>query len=96
MPFEARRLLTQERYDLVTLDIGLPDGSGLELLPLLKSRTDTPHIPVIIFSAQKVGFDIAREVETVLIKSRVSNQDLVKKISAVIDTNRNIETSAVR
>lgn len=93
---EARRLLTQERYDLVILDIGLPDGSGLELLPLLKSRADTPHTPAIIFSAQEVGTDIAREVEAVLIKSRVSNQDLVKKISAVIDTNRNTETSAVR
>ena len=32
---EAKALLPQRAYELVILDVELPDGSGLELMPLL-------------------------------------------------------------
>lgn len=37
--------------DVITLDIVLPDGNGLELLKNLKSDPDTNKIPVIIISS---------------------------------------------
>jgi len=65
-------------FDLIILDIGLPDGSGLDLLPLINQHK--PLIPVIIFSAQAVAPDILQQVDAALVKSQVSNEQLVSKI----------------
>ena len=45
---EARTILEQDTFDLVILDLTLPDGDGSELLPLL-SNADGPSTPVVIF-----------------------------------------------
>ncbi len=41
---EAREALALAQYDLVVLDVGLPDGSGTELVPELQERHLTPVI----------------------------------------------------
>ncbi len=46
---EARDALTLAQYDLVVLDIGLPDGSGTELIPDLREKYQTP---VIVLTAR--------------------------------------------
>ncbi len=45
---EARERLTQD-YDLVFLDLRLPDGNGLDVLPLIRERL--PYTPVIVLTA---------------------------------------------
>jgi PAS domain S-box-containing protein len=79
---EARALLEQHQFDLVLLDIGLPDGSGYDLLVELKAKR--PPIKAVIFSAQDVGHDIAKEVSAALVKSRTSNLQLIQTIKAAI------------
>ncbi len=44
----ARRLLEREVWDLVLLDISLPDGNGLELLA--DARRGVPELRVLVFS----------------------------------------------
>ena len=46
---EARELCRRERPDLIILDLGLPDGSGLTLLK--ETRTLCPHSRIVVFSA---------------------------------------------
>ena len=46
---EARPLLKNQRFDLVLLDLGLPDGSGYTLCKEIRSAGDTP---IIILSAK--------------------------------------------
>jgi DNA-binding response OmpR family regulator len=46
---KARRILTSERIDLVVLEIGLGQDSGMDLLPDLRDSSGK-LIPVIIFS----------------------------------------------
>lgn len=64
----ARAVLASERPDVVILDIGLPDGSGCELLPSLVTRAGKP-IPTIIFSAQQSLVPLNGQVEAILVKS---------------------------
>lgn len=82
----ARRKLAQEAYDLVILDLGLPDGSGWSLLPELKELTQRPQI--MLLSATEVSFAEAQQVDAVLLKSRVSQQDLLEQLRALLEQTR--------
>ena len=77
----ARAWLARRRPDLVILDVGLPDGSGLDLLPLLGEEGGAP--PVIIYSGQEVDADVVRQVEAVLTKSRVSFDALAHTVRSL-------------
>lgn len=48
--FEAEDKLISYQYDVVILDINLPDGNGLELLKLIKGKS--PETGVLIVSAK--------------------------------------------
>ena len=78
---EFRRRFQERSYDLVILDLGLPDGHGLELLPLLNNQT--PPVPVVIFSAHDVRQETAQNVAATLVKSRTSNEKLRETIQAL-------------
>jgi DNA-binding response OmpR family regulator/two-component sensor histidine kinase len=80
---EARNALDIMEPDLVILDLMLAEGSGLQLLPKLKTRTGR-SIPVIIFSAQDADPDLAAKVEAVLMKSRISLRELADTVLSVI------------
>jgi DNA-binding response OmpR family regulator len=79
---EARQLLGRCRYDLVILDLGLPDGSGKDLLPLLNGAT--PPIPVLVFSASEMRLEGARGVDNALVKARTSNEMLLATVKQLI------------
>ena len=78
---EARRKLAQETFDLIILDLNLPDGSGLDLLSMLPEHTS---IPVVVFSAEEVGKDVAQQVAAALVKSRTSNEKLLETIKTFV------------
>jgi PAS domain S-box-containing protein len=78
----ARERLAGERFDLVILDLALPDGSGLDLLPLLGSLD--PSTPVLIFSAHEVDAAVADRVASVLVKSQTSNRELLEGIRTAL------------
>ncbi len=76
---DARRLLRQISPDLVILDLGLPDGSGLEILPDLTDDAGRT-IPVVVYSAQEIDGDLAPAVQAVLTKSRMSLTQLARTV----------------
>lgn len=45
---EALKMLKARRWDLLMLDIGLPDMNGIEVLK--RVRRDQPELPVLVFS----------------------------------------------
>lgn len=58
---EGRQALEQDAFDLLILDINLPDGSGLELLREVR-RANT--VPVILLTANDMETDIVNGLES--------------------------------
>lgn len=79
---EAKKRLSNENFDLVILDVGLPDGTGLDLLPILHEQLSL--IPVIIFSGKTISTEVFNKVDAALIKSKVSNDELIKIIKKLL------------
>jgi PAS domain S-box-containing protein len=77
---EARAAIAGAEFDIVILDMSLPDGSGSDLLPALTSPAGDP-IPVVIFSARETDPEIARRVQAVLTKSQSSLDYLVRIVA---------------
>lgn len=80
----AREMLAAHEYDLVILDVGLPDGSGLDLLPLLGSGRRYP-IPVVLFTATEVPTEVSAQVEAMMIKSKTSDEKLLETIRHLVE-----------
>ena len=78
----ARRLLAAHAYDLVILDLALPDGSGWDILPLMSQQTSPPR--VVVFSASDVSQHDARQFAACLVKSTTDNPTLLATLRAQI------------
>lgn len=60
----ALRLLQEQNYDLVTLDINLPGISGRDLAREMSSRAEIAHIPIVVISVleqDEAPFDVVVE-----------------------------------
>jgi len=81
---EARARVSLERFDVVILDLSLPDGSGWDLLPEIRARQ--PNARVVILSGTDMTPDEARKVEAVLLKSQVSPRELLDALNTRIQS----------
>jgi two-component system phosphate regulon response regulator PhoB len=59
---DARRLLTDGRYDVVLLDLNLPDGNGLDLLRDIR-RDLGAAVPVLVLSGLRQEDAVVRGLE---------------------------------
>lgn len=55
---DALRSISQERPDLVVLDIMLPDMDGFEVCRSIKEDPETRSIPVVMLTAKKSSRDL--------------------------------------
>ncbi|MDP3866118.1 MAG: CHASE domain-containing protein [Rhodoferax sp.] len=83
---EARARVALERFDVVILDLSLPDGSGWDLLPEIRQRQ--PETRVVILSGADMTADEARKVEAVLLKSQVSPRELLDALNTRIQSSK--------
>ncbi|GIR61759.1 MAG: hypothetical protein CM15mP66_12070 [Pseudomonadota bacterium] len=82
---EALDIVYEESFDLILLDLMMPDISGLEVLQQVKSDPDLRHIPVIMVTASddvesaaeciQSGADdyITKPINATLLNARVSS-----------------------
>ena len=80
---EARKRLIGAVYDLVILDVGLPDGSGLELRAHLHRPGEAPT-PFILFTAREISQEVAGAAAAILVKSRSTVDGLVDSVKSLI------------
>ena len=57
---QARAAVAENSYDLLILDINLPDGSGLQLLAQVRK---TSRVPVILLTANDLEVDVVTGLE---------------------------------
>jgi signal transduction histidine kinase/DNA-binding response OmpR family regulator len=79
---QAREALSREEFALVIIDVGLPDGSGLDLIDPIRQMADPP--PIMIFSARDYDPSVASRVAASLVKSRTDNRVLGNVIQSLI------------
>ena len=61
-PREALKTITQEKADLVILDMRMPEMSGEELAIALRENETTRDIPIILISAHETLQEVAARV----------------------------------
>lgn len=79
----ARALLRENDYDLVILDLQLPDGRGEALFSEINAKGENSP-QVLVFSVQELSETLMPQVRAAMIKSRTSNEALRKNIRAAI------------
>jgi len=81
---DARALLHSHTFDVVVLDLSLPDGSGLDLLDEIKSHPHTESIPVIVVTGQTVdNRSVARTTVADWLPKPFNTEELVEVIDRV-------------
>ncbi|WP_164483699.1 PAS domain S-box protein [Polaromonas sp. SP1] len=83
---EGRARLAEQRFDLVLLDLTLPEGSGWDLLADIEALSRPP--PVVIFSAMEVNRVQAARADAVLVKAKTSNTELLDTLQRVLAQGR--------
>jgi len=85
-------LLADQPFDLLLLDIKLPDRNGLELLQDLRRRD--PHLPIIVITAYG-AVDVARAAFKAGAQDYLTkpwnNEDLVAQVHQALEKRRLIE-----
>ncbi len=76
---EGRRLLRSEKFDLLIVEPGMPDGGGFDLLSEL-AGSPSQDAPTIIYSSHTVPADAASRADRVLLKSRCTSDELLAVI----------------
>lgn len=56
----ARRIYQEQQFDLILLDINLPDGNGIDFLMEIRKTDD---IPIIVLTANNMEMDIVSALE---------------------------------
>ncbi|RUL74963.1 response regulator [Dyella choica] len=78
---EATVLLSTSQYDLVVLDLSLPDRTGWDLIPYIEQLVPPP--PVLVFSANELSVDESGRVAAAMVKSHVTNPQLLDAIQSL-------------
>ncbi|MFC5271193.1 response regulator [Adhaeribacter terreus] len=78
---EAYKLMHQEKFDCIIVDLGLPDMGGIDLLEKVKADENLNKIPVIVYTGKELDKQEASRLNklanTVVLKTVDSNERLL-------------------
>ena len=84
---KAYKKIKLKKFDLILLDLMLPDGSGLELCKKIKSNSETEATPVVILTAKDdevdrvVGFELGADD---YVTKPFSVRELILRVKAIL------------
>ena len=83
----AYEKINSKKFDLILLDLMLPDGSGLDLCKKIKSNSETETTPIIILTAKDdevdkvVGFELGADD---YVTKPFSVRELILRVKAIL------------
>jgi signal transduction histidine kinase/DNA-binding response OmpR family regulator/CHASE3 domain sensor protein len=82
---ECLKLLKEETFDCVVLDLSLPDASGYSLLETLSGESDKAYPPVIVYTGRVLSADdeqqLRRYSKSIIIKGAKSPERLLDEVT---------------
>lgn len=84
-------MISQEKPDVILLDVMMPDISGLEVLRYMRREPELASIPVIILSAKSMPSDIKTGIEagaSMYLTKPVGFQELKQAVEKVLHSTR--------
>ncbi len=87
---EAKETLSTERYDVILLDLGLPDSNGLETF--LEIQPVASDIPVVLLTGmddRQLAIDaVAKGAQDYLVKGSADSHAVVRSLNYGIERHR--------
>ena len=89
---EGLKRMKKQHYDLILLDLTMPEVSGVDIIKFMSADDDLKDIPVIVISAMPIFYKDFQEAndnfqDYPVVKSMIEKQfdihDLLKKIKEV-------------
>lgn len=84
-----KKLADEPYIDCLILDIKLPDGSGLDMLDIIKSDPKYEKLPVIINTAYELNNEqteqIMRHTQSMVLKTSKSNSRLIDEVNLFLN-----------
>ncbi|OYQ31755.1 hypothetical protein CHU95_21745 [Niveispirillum lacus] len=80
---DAQKLARSLTFDVGLIDIDMPDGCGLDIIPDLRDPQGGP-VPVVVFTGADAGPVALQQVRATLVKAQVRNEELVDTIRRLI------------
>jgi PAS domain S-box-containing protein len=91
----ARQQLAEKHFDAVILDVALPDGLGVDLLPI--AARDGQRRPIIVsYTADEPSRALRASVDVALVKSRHSVNQLMVTVLAHVGDDDSTSPAAAR
>lgn len=85
---EALQVLSDLEFDLVILDIMMPEVDGYQVLDFLRNQDRTRHLPIILLTAKSTRDDIEKGLALgadYYITKPFSGADLVRKVKILLE-----------
>ncbi|MBB4301294.1 PAS domain S-box-containing protein [Rhodobium orientis] len=87
---QARQKLLINGYDIVILDLELPDGHGQELLPMIEAiGEERPH--VLVFSGSDLPVFLREDIDQSFVKSQATTTAIREGIAALLHSRNGFD-----
>lgn len=88
---QAQKLLSDQPFDLVIVDLGLPDGTGIDNVKTLKSVA--PNVPIIVLSGWDGAFSnkLIKAGAVAFVEKNEMASQLVNAIELAVSSNHVVE-----
>ena len=87
---EALQLASENKPNLILLDIMMPKINGLDVLKKLKEQDDTKNIPVMVLTAliqdRERMESVTRGADDYIVKSETMPGEVINKVRALVES----------